>query len=659
MDNKANCLLPLMTALLVSVITCLLMPLSMYDSNPAEFQTMAYYEVLLYSVVLTIALGSFVFMFLLVVKRFFPRLLLPTIGLIVGVSVALYAQGNLIGADYGAFDGHAIQWEAMRSVAVTNTLIWLVIIIVPVVSSLAWPKQLTHCIRFAVPVFIAYVLLLSIMLMVANASAFSRKRLMEFSLDKFMELSSERNLVVIVLDSFDRAIFDRLLAEDPVWRNRFAGFTYYHNTVGAYCWTNYALPQIVSGFPEAEGRLTVEEHQHKAYHEAPFLKMAKRLGFVVDAYFDEGHAPYADDGDDHLAVFGNSVAPINMLVSHKNIREYGSLYLYSLFRYVPHVAKKSWYGFKDCFKERFLLRCEKIEQELLARLNSDLFSLVDSKKIKIYHCFAVHVPELNLDKAKTGLDMVCRFVAKTRESGVYEKTDFFILADHGSFNRCHPLFMCSNGTSEFRVSEMPFSYRHLYEAFADSLNGRPISPVEASPAEMVPVIDDPGRRNMIPPDDKFFDDIGTEFSGKGLELLATTAEMDVVVTNTCAKMTWNGDEAIIGIPVEKELRDGELALTLTFDQVILNGLNFAVQYPLNDPQDVNGVMVPAIGSTKVIVKLLDMDKSPDKRFVKLHIRKWEGSQPAPSIVNVKIVPYGEVPQSGAVLSNSLKQERAL
>lgn len=643
MCNKVTWSLPLLTSLLVSIVACLLMPLSMYDSNPSEFQAIAYHEVLLYSGALMLAVSAFLFLLLRVVMRFFPRLVLPTIGLIVGVSVALYAQGNLIGADYGSFDGHVIQWESMRSVAVINTLIWLACIIVPIVAALSWPKQLLQCVRFAVPVILAYVLLLSVMLMVANAAAFSRKRLMEFSLDKFMELSSERNMVVIVLDSFDRAIFDRLLEEDPAWKNRFAGFTYYHNTVGAYCWTNYALPQIVSGFPEAEGRLTVEEHQHKAYHEAPFLKMAKRLGFVVDAYFDEGHAPYADDGDDHLAVFGNSVAPINMLVSRKNIREYGSLYLYSLFRYIPHVAKKSWYGFKDCFKERFMLRCEKIEQELLARLNSDLFSLVGSKKIKIYHCFSVHVPELNLDKAKAGLDMVCRFVAKTRDVGVYEKTDFFILADHGSFNRCHPLFMCSNGTSEFRVSEMPFSYRHLYEAFSDSLNGRPISPVEASPAEMVPVIDDPGRRNMIPPDDKFFDDIGTEFSGKGLELLATTAEMDVVVTNACAKMTWNGDEAIIGIPVEKELRDGELALTLTFDQVVTNGLNLAVQYHFINPQDVECAMVPGPGLTDVTLKLPDMAKNPDKRFVKLYLRKWEGALPAPSIVKVKIAPCGEVP----------------
>ena len=644
MCNKVTWSLPLLTSLLVSIVACLLMPLSMYDSNPSEFQAIAYHEVLLYSGALMLAVSAFLFLLLRVVMRFFPRLVLPTIGLIVGVSVALYAQGNLIGADYGSFDGHVIQWESMRSVAVINTLIWLACIIVPIVAALSWPKQLLQCVRFAVPVILAYVLLLSVMLMVANAAAFSRKRLMEFSLDKFMELSSERNMVVIVLDSFDRAIFDRLLEEDPAWKNRFAGFTYYHNTVSSYCWTNYAFPQIMSGFVDTEGSLTIEEHHRRAYHEAPFLKAAKRLGFFVDAYYSEEFAPFVDDSN-QLAQFGNAIEDVARLLSVANLKRYGSLWFYSLFRYLPHIAKKSWFDIKDCFNESFLLYSERIENELSSRLESESFSLVAEKKVKVYHCFSVHFPQLGLDKAKAGLEMVCRFVERAREAGVYEKTDFFIMADHGSINRCRPLFMCSNGTDEFKVSEMAFSYRHLYEVFSDSLNGRPIRPVEALPAEMVPIIDDPGRRKMIPSDDKFFDGIGTEFSGNGLELLATTAEMDVVVTNGSSRMIWNGNDAIIGVPVEKWLRDCELSLTLTFDQAISNGLNLVVQYGFNNPQpaDFHYGVRPHSEATDVVVKLPDMSNNPDKRFVKLYLRKWEGPQLAPSIVKVKIVPCGEVP----------------
>ena len=637
MDNKVAWLLSLITALLVSAITCLLMPLSMYDSNPAEFQAMAYYEVLLYSGVLTIAVGAFVFLILIAVKRFVPRLLLPTIGLIFGISVALYAQGNLIGADYGSFDGHVIQWEAMRSVAVTNTLIWLACVIAPVVAALVWPRQMLQCIRFAVPVFFAYVVLLSVMLMAANASAFGRKRLMEFSLDKFMELSSERNMVVIVLDSFDRAIFDRVLEDDPAWRNRFAGFTYCHNTVSAYCWTNYAFPQIMSGFVDREGCLTVEEHHRQSYQEAPCLKAAKKLGFVVDAYYDEEFAPFADDSA-QLARFGNAIEDVAKLLSVANLKRYCSLYLYSLFRYLPHVAKKNWFEFKDCFKESFLLYRERIERELSFRLKAESFSLVPEKKIKVYHCFSVHFPQLGLAKAKASLETVCQFLERARKAGVYEKTDFFIMADHGSFNRCRPLFMCTNGTDEFKVSEMPFSYRHLYEVFSDSLNGRPIRPVEATPSEMLPILDDPERTKISFIDGKYFAGIGTEFSGTGLELIPTTAEMDVAETNGVVMMIWDGKEAIMGVPVERKLWNSELTLMVTFDRPITGGLGLAVQYHFDKPKDVNFVTAPSNDVTEVVIKLPDVLKNPDKRFVKLHLQEWKGQWPAPSIVKVKLSP---------------------
>ena len=132
---KVNWLLSLLTSLLVSAITCLLMPLSMYDSNPSEFPMTAYSEVLFYSAVLAILVAVVVFLLLLTVGRWFQKLFLPAVGLLLGLSVALYAQGNLIGADYGALDGHVIQWELMRSTAVVNTLVWIACVSIPVLMA--------------------------------------------------------------------------------------------------------------------------------------------------------------------------------------------------------------------------------------------------------------------------------------------------------------------------------------------------------------------------------------------------------------------------------------------------------------------------------------------------------------------------------------------
>ena len=641
MNNKITWKLPLLTALLASSILCLLMPLSMYDSNPSEFPMTAYSELLFYSCVLLVLVAIVFFLLFMAVKRWLPRFLLPSIGFLFGVSVALYAQGNLIGANYGALDGHVIQWELMRTTAIVNTLIWIACVSIPVLVMLFARRVAEKCLGLAVPILLAYVSLLSIMLFFANISAFDRKKLAGFTFDKFMELSSERNLVVIILDSFDRAIFDRLLEDDPIWRSRFAGFTYYHNTVSAYCYTVLALPQIVSGYGRPE-EMTIWEYQRKAYSEAPFLRRANELGFAVDAYYDENVCPLEEELDG-FGRFGNSVDNAPRFFSLANIGHYASLYYCAAFRYLPHLMKKWWVEHQDEFKERFYfdsnsMFSSKVELALAKGLKQEQFTLVPDKKIKFYHCASLHVPRFNLETARENLDMVCRFIDRTREASVYERTDFVIMADHGSINRCRPLFMCSNGTSEFKVTEMPFSYRHLCEAFLDSLNGGVITPIVSDSSGMIPIIDDPKRISSdIVVDEKVFPEIGTEFSGKGLELLATTAELDVVATEDGAKMTWNGKQASLWVPVEQQLQDGELCLRLTFDKTLsdANKPSLDVHFPDETPQSLECSLEPCPGGTIAVVKLPKFPDNIDKRIVKLILHQWDGDV-VPSITKVKI-----------------------
>ena len=625
-------------SLLLGSVLFLLMPLSMYDSNPSEFPMVAYSEVLFYSAVMTMAVAGCVYSVLRIARRFSHRMFISAMALAFGLSLAFYVQGNLIGVDYGVLDGREIQWDSMRTTAVVNSLIWAACVLIPVIVAVRRPKLISRCLQVGASVFLSYVMLLCIMLVFMNISAFERKKPVEFTMDKLMELSSERNLIVIILDSFDRAVFDRLLENDPEWRRRLAGFTYYHNTVSAYCYTSLALPQIVSGYARPEEGLTVWHAQRKAYKEAPFLKHASQMGFKVDAYYDETVCPlpYEFDGFD---LFGNVDANEAEFISGENARHYASLYFFSLFRYLPHTLKRTWCQYSGLFKERFYMNMssEKVELELCRRIQAEPFSLVPEKKIKFYHCSSLHVPTFSLQKAKESLEMVCRFINKTRVAGVFDKTDFFVMADHGSINRCRPLFMCTNGTSEFKTSEMPFSYRHLYEAFVDALSGRPINPVAAKPSEMAPIIDDPRRGEMTPVDEKVLDNIGSSFFGIGLELLSTTAGLNVEMFSDCAKMTWNGEESIIGVPIGNLLQRGVVMLSVTFDRrhVSPAELGLSVQYSGQEPTRVDFESVLRPESTEVVVTLPDAKDILDKRLVRLILHKWKGSAP-PSIIDLKV-----------------------
>jgi hypothetical protein len=67
------------------------------------------------------------------------------------------------------------------------------------------------------------------------------------SMEKMFELSSENNIIVFILDSFDSEIFSRLLKAYPDLHSSLDGFTYYPDAVGVYPSTIYAMPQIPTG----------------------------------------------------------------------------------------------------------------------------------------------------------------------------------------------------------------------------------------------------------------------------------------------------------------------------------------------------------------------------------------------------------------------------
>ena len=60
-------------------------------------------------------------------------------------------------------------------------------------------------------------------------------------------LSSNKNVVVFVLDTYDTSDLDTLLASDPSALNEFSGFTYFHNSTGVILPTRYAIPYLLTG----------------------------------------------------------------------------------------------------------------------------------------------------------------------------------------------------------------------------------------------------------------------------------------------------------------------------------------------------------------------------------------------------------------------------
>ena len=60
-------------------------------------------------------------------------------------------------------------------------------------------------------------------------------------------LSQDQNFLVLLLDAVDAKTFEEVMDSDPAYTETFADFTYYPDMVGAYPWTAFSVPYILSG----------------------------------------------------------------------------------------------------------------------------------------------------------------------------------------------------------------------------------------------------------------------------------------------------------------------------------------------------------------------------------------------------------------------------
>lgn len=111
-----------------------------------------------------------------------------------------------------------------------------------------------------------------------------------------LEMSTDQNLVLLVLDTVDGDIMSQVIEQHPEYKETLSDFTYYNNTMSAYPFTVYSVPYLFSG-EWYEDQEEFIEYAKRVYREAPFfdyLEAYTRLldGKQGDAIFDykEGDA---------------------------------------------------------------------------------------------------------------------------------------------------------------------------------------------------------------------------------------------------------------------------------------------------------------------------------------------------------------------------------
>lgn len=538
-------------------------PVNAYVSNSQEFPMTSVGSLIAVASVLWLLATAVLSALLGLVRMLWPRTFWWLFGMATGCVLGLYVQGNLINLNYGVLDGTAIPWDELFWAGVANTVVWIVIILAAVWCIVWRGGRSPVILKLSLWVFVAYLALVTAMRLVGMKPV--AVNALQFVPGDELKLSNDRNVVIFVVDSLEQGVFEDMLREYPELKESLRGFTYYQNTIGKFTVTFMALPQLLTGYDEAQPVKSEEPFKDRAYRGSAFFRSAKECGFVFDIYTDPVFTPSRKSSQE-LGCFANvEVAGSGAKVWLGRFIEVVNS---SVFTYLPHFLKRHYESFQLdwhwMMSESLPMDIQSIEDRFCP-YDDVHFSLAPEKRVKLYHFFGIHPPDFNVNKGKAVFDRIVRYLNALKRDGLFEKTSVFIMADHGIDNRHRPAFLCNNnGNAPLLVSRRPFSYGSLGETYIAALKGNEFEVPESGSTRTFFY----GLRTFDAHGNEVQGEVRSDYSGVTLQLLEMDRGQTVESDGTCF-WTWTAKTPIsYGVPVPNELQGHDMLLRMSADAII-------------------------------------------------------------------------------------------
>jgi hypothetical protein len=451
------------TALVASVFlvfsVLLYLPGTIFFSNLNEFSLLVedLLKIFLPTALFAIACSMAVVVLLPIASR------IRLISVVFAFGALFWIQGNLLVWTYGTLDGSDLQLETHWRNGLIDTPIWVLIILI----ALWLPKKFVKTIS---PIAIVIMAIQTISLVVAAGVTQTKSEgstARAYSIDETgkYEFSSDRNVILIVLDAFQSDVFLEIISEEPKYAETFQGFTYFRNAVAASSFTELAIPALLTGKVYDNSRPRAE-YLREAYLEYGITAELKREGFWVDIY------PWVGWGNESI-YFDEAIASNVTKVDRRETAEATftekkakeALYLADLsaFRVVPHFLKAFIYN-DQSWRVTDVVSSLMPERAKHAVSNNDEYSigyLVDRAPkdlsidrtmpvFKYFHLSGAHSPltvgeDLTFSgipipfsrrnyvlQAKANLLYLGQLFEKLKRAGIFDDSMILVVGDHGS-----------------------------------------------------------------------------------------------------------------------------------------------------------------------------------------------------------------------------------
>jgi len=375
------------------------------------------------------------------------------VALLFGIGLLLWAQGNLLVADYGPLYGERLDfsrhdwrtpWEIGLWVLVPALFAWFagpVSTVAPLASQILLGLQ-------------AVVLVVSGA--VGTSGAASEPAEWRAPHDRVYRLSEERNVILIVLDGFLSEVFGEIANEErDAFDRDLSGFTFFADHLGAFPTTRASMPAMLSGTQYRNER-PFEEFWQEAQQQSIFTALYG-AGYRINALtFHSKELP--------PRTLRSEVTRYSIPTPYGTREEYvrfaaAQLVDLTLFRHAPQALKPQVYNDESWLAQRWvagpLSRAPAVRSE---RPSNHLLFLDDftgqartagRSPVFLFLHLAVPHPPVVVDagcgftgrrtvnrqtytaQARCALTVVRRFLQQLRSIGVYDRSLIVLTSDHG------------------------------------------------------------------------------------------------------------------------------------------------------------------------------------------------------------------------------------
>ncbi|HEB02929.1 MAG TPA: hypothetical protein ENI12_06835 [Nitrospirae bacterium] len=364
----------------------------------------------------------------------FARIFCRAYALVFVAGVMIWAQGHLMVWEYGPLDGREIDWTGMWPQGLTDSAVWIV-----AMGLVAFKYEIVARAASRAAKVLLLVQAVSLGFLITQTPVPSCYGYTLNDSEKF-EFSSEGNVIILVLDTFQSDLFEHVVSESDDYKDVFDGFVYFPDAVAAYNTTRGGVPQILTG-RLYDNSIEYQDFVKSAYlSESSIARQLKGRGWNV--YLPVKEYVYcsqdiASSFSLRAGTFSEGLPDIEMLID------------LTLFRHSPHFLKTLFYD------EIEYNRIEPYDEEavhedvrFLKVLEANAGVGLEQRAFKYFHLRGMHRPfrlnsELEYERmsdniegahelARAVIKITERIFAKLRELGVYDNSMILVVSDHGA-----------------------------------------------------------------------------------------------------------------------------------------------------------------------------------------------------------------------------------